>query len=331
MSTEAGLAGQKRRARKAAYKGKFETLLKDYKDVMIIKIDNVGSQQMQQVRKALRGKAVLVMGKNTLMRKIIRDLVETTKNDKLENLSELIRENIGLVFTAGDAREIRDVITQFKVPAAAKSGTLAPSDVWIQPGPTGLDPGQTGFFQALNIPTKIVKGSIEIQNPVHLIKANEKVTSSHVALLSKLDQKPFFYGIKVTHIYEDGSVYPSNVLDITADSIIAKFTRSVSQITALSLRVGLPSALTIPHSIGGAFRKLMGLALGSGNTNFKQADAMLKAAETAKSAPAPSAKTEEKKDDKKDAKKEPEKAKEPEKTEEEDDVGGGMGGLFGDD
>jgi len=324
--------GTKRRLRKANYKTKFEALLKEYKDVMIIGIDNVGSLQMQKVRIALRGKAVLVMGKNTLMRKIIRDIIEITKDEKLEALSELIRGNMGLVFTSGDSREIRNTITQFKVPAAAKSGTFAPSDVWIQPGPTGLDPGQTGFFQALNIPTKIVKGAIEIQNPVHLIKQAEKVTSSHVALLSKLDLKPFFYGIKVNHIYEDGSVYPAQVLDISSSDVVAKFMSGVSKITALSLRIGLPSVLTIPHQIGGAFRKLMSLALASGNTDFKQAQALLKAAETAKSAPVSSAPSSDPSGgkDTKGGEKAKAKEKEPE-PEPEDDVGGGMGGLFGDD
>jgi large subunit ribosomal protein LP0 len=81
-----------------------------------------------------------------------------------------------------------------QVPAGAKAGTLAPTDVFVPPGPTGLDPGQTGFFQALNIATKIVKGSIEIVAQVHLIKKGDKITSSAVALLSKLDIKPFFYG-----------------------------------------------------------------------------------------------------------------------------------------
>jgi large subunit ribosomal protein LP0 len=326
----ADTAGAKRRARKANYRTKFEALLKEYKDVMVIGIDNVGSLQMQKVRMALRGKAVLVMGKNTLMRKIIKDIVENTKNEKLEALSELIRGNVGLVFlTAGDPREIRNTIVQFKVPAAAKSGTDAPSDVWIQPGPTGLDPGQTGFFQALNIPTKIVKGAIEIQNPVSLIKKGGKVTSSHVALLSKLDLKPFFYGIKVNDIYENGSVYPAAVLDIAPEDVVKKFMNGVSQITALSLRIGLPSVLTIPHSIGGAFRKLMSLALQSGNANFKQAELLLKAAESAKSAPAPTtAKPTGGKDDKKP--KEAEKPKEEAPAAEEDDFGGGMGGLFGD-
>jgi len=137
-------AGQKRRKRKEKYKSKFEKLLGEYKNVLVVGIDNVGSLQMQKVRIALRGKAILIMGKNTLMRMIIREMA--VANPKLEALLPFVRGNMGLVFTNDDLQKIRQVITEYKVPAGAKSGTFAPTDVFVPPGATGLDPGQTGFF-----------------------------------------------------------------------------------------------------------------------------------------------------------------------------------------
>lgn len=133
---------------------------------------------MQKVRIALRGKAVVVMGKNTLIRKIMRDMIEGEKMTKLEALLPLVVGNMGFVFTNHNLPEIRKLILDNKVPAAAKSGSFAPADVFIPPGPTGLDPGQTNFFQALNIATKIVKGAIEIVNEVHLIKVRKKTHTS---------------------------------------------------------------------------------------------------------------------------------------------------------
>jgi hypothetical protein len=147
---------------------------------------------------------------------------------------------------------------------------LAPIDVFVPPGPTGLDPGQTAFFQALNISTKIARGSIEIINEVHLIKAGEKVTASHVALLSKLNINPFFYGIKVTHVYENGSVYEASVLDLTKDDLYNKFFGGVRKVAALSLAIGYPTMASLPHILGGAFAKLVYLGAGSGY-DFKEA------------------------------------------------------------
>jgi ribosomal protein L10 len=118
-------------------------------------------------------------------------------NPKLKNLEELVRGNMGFVFTNDDPKAVRDAIATCKVPAAARAGTFAPVDVFVPPGPTGMDPSQTAFFQALNIGTKIVKGAIEIINQVHLLKPGDKVGNSEVALLSKLNIKPFTFGLQI--------------------------------------------------------------------------------------------------------------------------------------
>jgi len=275
MAEKEATAGNKRWQRKQKYKVKFEKLLGEYKNVLIVGVDNVGSLQMQKVRIALRGKAIMVMGKNTLMRMIIREAM--VGNPKLESLLPFIRGNMGLIFTNDDLAKVRQIVTEYKVPAGAKSGTFAPSDVFVPPGPTGLDPGQTGFFQALNIATKIVKGSIEIVNQVHLIKKGDKISSSAVALLAKLDIKPFFYGIVALQVYENGSVYPADVLDITPDDLLNKFMNGVDKLRAISLAANWPSELTVSFSVAKAFRKLLALSLGT-NYQFKESEAFLKAA-----------------------------------------------------
>jgi large subunit ribosomal protein LP0 len=324
-------AGTKRRARKARYKVKFESLIHDYKNVMIIGVDNVGSNQLQKIRIALRGKAVIIMGKNTLMRKLIRDNME--RNPKLEALLPYVIGNMGLVFTNEEMSSLRTVITSFKVPASAKTGVTAPDDVFVPPGPTGLDPGQTAFFQALNIATKIARGAIEIINEVHLIKKGDKVTSSAVALLAKLDIKPFFYGVVVIGVYEDGNIFPISVLDITPNDILQKFLNGVGQLTALSLATGWPSQLTLPHYFANGFKKLLALSL-AGVYSFKEADEFgKKAASAPKVAAAAPAKAEggKKGDDAKGGKGDKGKKKEEEKPKEaepEEEEGPGMGGLF---
>jgi len=323
-------AGTKRRIRKEKYKTTLVKLLQEFKNIVVVGVDNVGSLQMQKVRVALRGKAVMLMGKNTMMRMVVRE--QMAANPKLEALLPAIRYNIGLVFTNGDMAAIRNVITAEKVPAAAKSGTTAPSDVFVPPGPTGLDPGQTGFFQALNIPTKIVKGAIEIISQVHLVRKGDRVTSSAVALLAKLDLKPFFYGLSVLSIYEDGSTYPVSVLDITQDDLLRKFMSGVGRLTALSVAVNYPSALTMSYSLASAFRRLLALSLAT-EYKFKEADALSKRAAEAKSAPAPAAGGGGgggSKDSKKDNKKESKKVEEEPKKEDEpaDDEPLGMPGLF---
>jgi len=260
MADAPGSMGAKRRERKIRYKERLEKLLQEYKNVLLVSVDNVGSLQMQKIRMALRKRATLLMGKNTLVRMIIREAAE--KEPKLEKLLDHIHGNVGLCFTNDDLREVCTIVTSNKVPAAAKSGTVAPTDVYIPPGPTGLDPGQTNFFQALQIITRIARGAIEIVNQVHLIKKGDKVTVSAVALLSKLELKPFHYGARVVQVYEDGSVYPPSILEITKEEVQERFFSGVRRLAAVSLAIGYPNAATMPHTLANGFRKLFAVSLG---------------------------------------------------------------------
>lgn len=248
-----------KKQRKNVYWAKLESALNEYKNVLIITVDFVGSKQMQEVRMAIRGQGVVLMGKNTIIRKVIRENME--KNPKLEGLLPYIKGNMGFVFTNGDLNEIRKTVTQFKMPAAAKSGLIAPINVTIPAGPTGLDPGQTSFFQTLNISTKITKGAIEITSDVRLCTAGEKVTASAVALLSKLNIKPFEFGIEVPTVYEDGAVYDAKVLDLEQSDLILMFCGAVAKLASVSFSIGEINAATIPHSFGRAFNTLLAIAI----------------------------------------------------------------------
>lgn len=254
----------KRKIRKEKYVAKLNDALKEYKNVLIVQVDNVGSSQMQQVRLALRGKAIVLMGKNTIIRKIVREHIPS--NPALENLLPYVVGNMGFVFTNGNLNEIRKIVLEKKVPAAAKAGTNAQNSVTIPAGSTGLDPGQTAFFQALNIATKIVKGAIEIVNEVVFLKQGDKVTSSHVALLDKLNIRPFSYGFKVTDVYENGNTYAASVLDMSQDDLLAGFFRGVRTLAAVSAATSFPTLATVPFFLGSAYRKLIAISLATDYT-----------------------------------------------------------------
>jgi len=200
-----------------------------------------------------------LMGKNTIIRKVFRERAE--KNPALEGLMPYVFGNIGFVFTNGDLNQLRQLVTANKVPAGAKSGVIAPIDVVIPPGPTGLDPGQTSFFQTLNIGTKIVKGSIEMTVASKVCAKGEKITASAVALLNKLNIRPFEYGITVDTVHENGATYSVKVLDMSDNDLVNMFTSSASRLAAVSFALGYVNQVTLPHSFGRAFRMICALAL----------------------------------------------------------------------
>merc|ERR1719471_1522639 len=161
------------------------------------------------------------VGKNTMMRKAIRG--HLSQNPKLEYLLPHIVGNVGFVFTKEELVDIRDLLLANKVKAPAKAGALAPLNVVVPAQNTGMGPEKTSFFQALSIPTKITKGTIEIVNDVDLIKAGDKVGMSEATLLNMLKISPFTYGLVIQKVYDSGSVFDPEILDITDDDLKDRF------------------------------------------------------------------------------------------------------------
>merc|ERR1719453_2143 len=160
----------------------------------------------------------------------------------------------------GDLDPVIDTIKEFVKPSAAKAGVIAPVSCTIPKGPTGLDPAQTSFFQALNIATKINKGSIEIINDTTVIKEGNKVGSSEAALLAKLNVKPFKYGLAIKYVYE-GGVFPLDVLAITDATLMGIFATAMGQVAALSLGAGFPTEASLPHYVSAAVKNILAVAL----------------------------------------------------------------------
>jgi len=258
--------------RKGEYFEKMNTLLDTYSKVFIVQVDNVGSSQMQQTRQSMRKEAEILMGKNTLMRKVMREYLKKHPDHPYADLMEKVKGNIGFVFTNSDLGTIRDKILANRVPAPARVGAIAPIDVTVPAGPTGCDPGQTAFFQTLQIATKITKGQIEIVNPVPILKKGDKVGSSEAALLQKLNIRPFTYGFIIDSIYDNGSVFGPEVLDITPTVLSGHFFSALSKIAAVSLQVGYPTQASFGHSVANAFKTLVAITVELEGYSFPKAE-----------------------------------------------------------
>jgi len=257
-----------RTAWKSKYFEKMTQLLDDYPKCFIVGADNVGSRQMQKIRISLRGNAVVLMGKNTMMRKAIRGHLEN--NSALEKLLPFIKGNVGLVFTKGDLTDIRKIIESNKVAAPAKAGANATVDVTVPAQCTTLGPEKTSFFQALAIQTKITKGTIEILNDVKLIKVGDKVGASEATLLNMLNISPFTYGLQIEMVYDSGTVFDLAILDITDDDIRKRFLEGVRNISSVSLAINYPTLVSVPHSVINAFKNLLAIAVAT-DIEFKEA------------------------------------------------------------
>jgi len=258
-------------ARKQDYANRLNNYLDNYAQAMTINVNNVGSKSIAVQRKKLRERNIhILMGKNTIIRKVLNVRAErleaagnTAAAAQALKMLEMVEGNIGFVFVPSDqdVGKIREEITAERVQTAAKAGVEAPDDVVVPAGPTGQDPSQTSFFQALDIPTKINRGQVEIVSDVKLVTKGEKVNRSAAELLVMLNIKPFYYGITVHHIYQNGDVFPADVLDISSSDIAQAFNNAVREVAALCLALNYPTAASVPHSIMDAYKNMLAIGL----------------------------------------------------------------------
>jgi len=248
------------KSKKAKYFAHLEECLIKYPRAFLVDADFVGSKQISDIRIALRGKAELVFGKNTMIRRCVRNMCADGEHPEWEALLPIMVGNIGFVFTMGELEAVEEVIKEFVKPAGAKAGVIAPCSCTIPKGPTGLDPAQTSFFQALNIATKINKGSIEIINDCTVITEGNKVGSSEAALLQKLNVKPFTYGLNIKYVWE-GGIFDPAVLKITPAALMALFASAVDKVAAISLGAGYPTEAALKHYVGAGFKNVLAVAM----------------------------------------------------------------------
>jgi len=305
------------RSEKEAYFVKLRQLIETYKSIFLVNVDNVGSNQMHQIRVALRGRGVVLMGKNTMVRRALRTIL--SEFPQFERLLPYVRGNIGFVFTSDDLKEIRDTLLANKVAAPARAGAFAPKDVTVPGGNTGMEPGKTSFFQALGIPTKIARGTIEIVSDVKVVTAGTRVGTSEATLLNMLNISPFTYGMTVVHIFDSGNVFEPSVLDVDEKDLIDRFLSGVKTIASISLALNYPTLVSVIHSLVNSYKNLISVALETeitfeGAEKVKEylanPDAFAVAAPAAEAAPAAAAA--------------PVEEKEEEKEESDDDMGFGL-------
>jgi len=322
---------------KREYEARLNSLMTKYSKVLFLQVDNVRSQQIHEVRRDLRGKAVFLMGKKTLQAKCIDLRAASDKATDTDrafhescNTLNLLKGNSGLLFTNADLKEVSDILDKHRIQAPARVGAVAPCDVVIPAGNTGMEPTMTSFFQALNIATKIAKGTVEIINDKKVLSQGEKVDNSTATLLQKLKISPFYYQLEVICVWDRGVVFTKADLSITDETVEKYLLEGISNVTALSLGAGIPTAATLPIVLADAFKTLLAASVATDYEFTEYNGAKLRKdakegklgggaaapAAAASAAPAAAAAA---------PAKGKEKEKEPEPEEEEDF---GMGGLF---
>jgi large subunit ribosomal protein LP0 len=124
-----------------------------------------------------------------------------------------------------------------------------------------MEPGKTSFFQALGVPTKIARGTIEITADLKLIEAGNKVGASEATLLNLLGISPFTYGMGIYQIYDQGQTFEASVLDIEESQLLKAFSSAIATIASISLAANFPTLPSVMHSVVNSYKKVLAVAI----------------------------------------------------------------------
>lgn len=126
-----------------------------------------------------------------------------------------------------------------------------------------MEPGKTSFFQALGVPTKIARGTIEITSDLKLVETGSKVGASEATLLNMLNISPFTYGMSVAQVYNEGQTFHPNVLDIEESQLFAALNSAIKTIATISLAANYPTLPSVAHSLVNGYKKVLAVAIGT--------------------------------------------------------------------
>ncbi len=227
--------------------------MKNGKTIMLVSIKNLPSNQLQKIKKNLRGKAIMQVAKKSAL---IR-AVDATGIKELEELKKHIQEDCALLISNDDAFELSGWFAENKNPIGAKEGQIAEADIIIEEGPTELVPGPViSELGSLGLQIMVEDGKITIRKAKVAVKKGEKVTAAASSIFQKLGIKPFMIGITPLAFYDSQSK------KIFAGVKVDKKAMLVSIIGAHAKAVGFAVNLAYPT------KSTIGMLLAKANAHY---------------------------------------------------------------
>ena len=230
---------------------------KAYKLVGLVDMYGIPAQQVQQIRRNLRGKAVIKVTRNTLIKHAFNEI-----GGDVKNLSKYISGHSAIIFTNDNPFKLYKQLEKTKTKMAAKAGEKAPEDIVIASGPTSFKPGPiVGELQQAGIPAAIEGGKVKIRETKTVVRKGGVISAKLAAILIKLDVKPMDVGLALQAAFHDGSVYEPSVLAVDETVILGQIALAGRQALALSLEAAIPTKDSMDALLTKAVRDARGLAV----------------------------------------------------------------------
>ncbi|MDK2790901.1 MAG: large subunit ribosomal protein [Methanothermococcus sp.] len=255
---------------------KLKELLKNGQIVALVDMMEVPARQLQEIRDKIRGTMTLKMSRNTLIERAIKEVAEETGNPEFAKLADYIDKGAAIITTDMNPFKLYKTLEESKSPAPIKGGAVAPCDIEVKAGSTGMPPGPfLGELKSVGIPAAIEKGKIGIKEDKVVAKAGEVVSHKLAVVLSALGIKPVTVGLNLLAAYEDGVIYTPDVLKIDEEEFVQKIQDAYSKAFNLSVNAAIPTAQTIETLLQKAFANARAVSIESAFLTEKTTDDIL--------------------------------------------------------
>ncbi|WP_336037452.1 50S ribosomal protein L10 [Halobacterium yunchengense] len=217
-------------------------LLETYDSVGVVNVTGIPSRQLQDMRRGLHGSAVLRMSRNTLLVRALEDV-----DDGLEDLTEYISGEVGLVATNDNPFGLFQQLEESKTPAPINAGEVAPNDIVVPEGDTGIDPGPfVGELQQIGANARIQEGSIQVLEDSVVAEEGDVVSDDVANVLTELGIEPKEVGLDLRAVFSEGVLFTPDELALDVDEYRADVQSAAAAARNLSVNAGYPTAQTAP-------------------------------------------------------------------------------------
>jgi len=231
--------------------------ISSYESVGIVGVEGIPSRQLQAMRRDLHGSAAVRMSRNTLVERALDDV-----NDGLEQLTEYLAGQVALIGTNDNPFGLFKQLEASKTPAPISAGEIAPNDIVIPEGDTGVDPGPfVGELQQAGADARIQEGSIKVLSDSTVLEAGGEVDQQLAGVLGELGIEPKEVGLDLKQVYSEGVLFSPDELAIDIDEYRADIQSAAAAGRNLSINAVYPTTQTAPSLIAKATGEAKSVAL----------------------------------------------------------------------
>lgn len=239
----------------------FKDKIEDFPVVGLLDMHNLPAKQLQQMKKEMKDFADIKMSRKTLM----HIAIDKADAENVEELEDVDATQPGFIFSERDPFRLYSLIQQNKTAAAADGGEIAPNDIEIPEGDTGIGPGpMLGKLQQAGLNVQVDDGTIHVQSAGVIVEEGEEITADDAEILNQMGIEPLEIGLDLKAVYSDGELFQADALAIDTEEYFSDFEAAAGLGFNLAVNAGVVNETTAPAIIGQASQKARNLSISEG-------------------------------------------------------------------